>query len=81
MVERAGETFGVGIAMASDVAGAIRCIDLGTVAKISRAFMHGFREAFPDLSFLGTTPLLADGDHVIGQWEGGGRTPATWSPV
>jgi predicted ester cyclase len=34
--------------------------------------MHGFREAFPDLSFLGTAPLLADGDHVIGQWEGGG---------
>jgi SnoaL-like polyketide cyclase len=34
-----------------------------------KAFMHGFREAFPDLSFLGTAPLLADGDHVIGQWE------------
>jgi hypothetical protein len=35
-----------------------------------RAFMYGFREAFPDLNFWGTAPLLADGDHVIGQWEG-----------
>ncbi len=35
-------------------------------------FMSGFREAFPDLNFWGTAPLLADGDHVIGQWEGGG---------
>jgi predicted ester cyclase len=37
-----------------------------------KAFMHGFREAFPDLNFRGTTPLLADKDYVIGQWEGGG---------
>lgn len=37
-----------------------------------KAFMHGFRTAFPDLNFWGTTPLLADGDHVVGQWEGGG---------
>jgi predicted ester cyclase len=37
-----------------------------------KAFMHGFREAFPDLNFWGTAPLLSDGDHVIGQWEGGG---------
>jgi hypothetical protein len=31
-----------------------------------------FRDAFPDLNFWGTAPLLADGDRVIGQWEGGG---------
>src|SRR6202166_1381184 len=37
-----------------------------------KAFMLGFRDAFPDLNFWGTAPLLADGDHVIGQWEGGG---------
>ena len=37
-----------------------------------KAFMHGFRAAFPDLNFWGTAPLLADGDYVIGQWEGGG---------
>lgn len=36
------------------------------------AFMDGFRASFPDLNFWGTAPLLADGDHVIGQWEGGG---------
>ncbi|RZU35652.1 ester cyclase [Edaphobacter modestus] len=37
-----------------------------------KAFMHGFRAAFPDLNFWGTAPLLADGDYVIGQWEGSG---------
>src|ERR1700712_1282415 len=37
-----------------------------------KMFMRGFRQAFPDLSFWGTAPLLADGDCVIGQWEGGG---------
>jgi predicted ester cyclase len=37
-----------------------------------KMFMRGFRDAFPDLYFWGTAPLLADGDHVIGQWEGGG---------
>ena len=37
-----------------------------------KAFMHGFRASFPDLNFWGTAPLLADGDRVIGQWEGGG---------
>jgi hypothetical protein len=37
-----------------------------------KMFMHGFRQAFPDLNFWGTVPLLADGDRVIGQWEGGG---------
>lgn len=34
-----------------------------------KAFMDGFRASFPDLNFWGTTPLLADGDHVIGQWD------------
>ena len=37
-----------------------------------KAFMDGFRASFPDLNFWGTAPLLADGDHVSGQWEGGG---------
>lgn len=37
-----------------------------------KAFMDSFRASFPDLNFWGTAPLLADGDHVIGQWEGGG---------
>ncbi len=26
-----------------------------------KMFMHGFRDAFPDLNFWGTAPLLADG--------------------
>ena len=32
----------------------------------------GFREAFPDLKFWGTADLIAEGDLVVGRWEGGG---------
>lgn len=35
-------------------------------------FMTGFREAFPDLKFWGAADLIAEGDHVVGRWEGGG---------
>jgi predicted ester cyclase len=35
-------------------------------------FATTFRAAFPDLNFWGTAPLLAEGDYVVGQWEGGG---------
>jgi predicted ester cyclase len=37
-----------------------------------KAFMTGFREAFPDLNFWGTADLIAEGDYVVGRWEGGG---------
>jgi hypothetical protein len=37
-----------------------------------RAFMRDFRAAFPDLNFWGTANLIAEGDYVVGQWEGGG---------
>jgi predicted ester cyclase len=37
-----------------------------------KAFMTGFRAAFPDLAFRGTADLIAEGDYVVGQWEGGG---------
>jgi predicted ester cyclase len=37
-----------------------------------RAFATGFRAAFPDLNFWGTADLIAEGDYVVGQWEGGG---------
>lgn len=37
-----------------------------------KAFMTDFRAAFPDLNFWGTADLIADGDFVVGQWEGGG---------
>jgi predicted ester cyclase len=37
-----------------------------------RAFMNGFREAFPDLGFSGVADLIAEGDYVVGRWEGGG---------
>src|SRR4051794_12011152 len=37
-----------------------------------KAFMTDFRTAFPDLNFWGTADLIAEGDYVVGQWEGGG---------
>jgi predicted ester cyclase len=37
-----------------------------------KEFMNGFRQAFPDLNFWGTAELIAEGDYVVGQWEGGG---------
>jgi predicted ester cyclase len=37
-----------------------------------KAFMTDFRAAFPDLNFWGTADLIAEGDIVVGQWEGGG---------
>jgi len=37
-----------------------------------KAFMQGFREAFSDLNFRGAADLIAEGDYVVGRWEGGG---------
>jgi predicted ester cyclase len=37
-----------------------------------KAFMNGFREAFPDLNFAGAADLIAEGDYVVGRWKGGG---------
>jgi predicted ester cyclase len=37
-----------------------------------KAFMTDFRAAFPDLEFWGTAELIAEGDTVVGRWEGGG---------
>ena len=37
-----------------------------------KAFMRDFRAAFPDLYFYGAADLLAEGDYVVDQWEGGG---------
>lgn len=34
--------------------------------------MTDFRAAFPDLHFWATTGLTAEGDYVVGQWEGCG---------
>ena len=43
-----------------------------------KAFMTDFRKAFPDLNFWGAADLIAEGDYVVGRWEGGGthRGPA-----
>ena len=37
-----------------------------------KAFMTAFRDAFPDLNFWGAADLIAEGDYVVGRWEGGG---------
>jgi predicted ester cyclase len=37
-----------------------------------KAFMAGFRKAFPDLAFSGAADLIAEGEYVVGRWEGGG---------
>jgi predicted ester cyclase len=37
-----------------------------------RNFMTDFRAAFPDLNFWGAADLIAEGDYVVGRWEGGG---------
>jgi predicted ester cyclase len=37
-----------------------------------KAFMADFREAFPDLHFWGAADLIAEGDFVVGRWDGGG---------
>jgi hypothetical protein len=37
-----------------------------------RNFMVGFREAFPDINSWGRADLIAEGEYVVGRWEGGG---------
>src|SRR5215467_1453057 len=37
-----------------------------------RNFMMEFRAAFPDLNFWGAADLIAEGNYVVGRWEGGG---------
>lgn len=37
-----------------------------------RKFITEFRDAFPDLEFHGVGNLIAEGDYVVGRWEGGG---------
>ena len=37
-----------------------------------KAFMSEFRRAFPDLNFQGAADLIAEGDYVVGRWQGGG---------
>jgi predicted ester cyclase len=37
-----------------------------------REFATKFRAAFPDLAFGATAELIAEGDYVVGQWQGGG---------
>lgn len=47
-----------------------------------RTFADEFRAAFPDLNFWGTAELIAEGDYVVGQWEGGGtHTGAAFSDL
>jgi len=40
-------------------------------AAVTR-FMTDFRNAFPDLCFRDVGNLIAEGNYVVGRWEGGG---------
>ena len=46
-----------------------------------KAFMTGFREAFPNLAFTGAADLIAEGDYVVGRWIGGGPIPDRRSAI
>lgn len=37
-----------------------------------KKMMTEFRAAFPDLNFWGVGDLIAEGDYVVGRWDGGG---------
>ncbi len=37
-----------------------------------REMVAEFRAAFPDLNFWGVGDLIAEGDYVVGRWDGGG---------
>lgn len=37
-----------------------------------KKMMTEFRAAFPDLNFRGVGELIAEGDYVVGRWDGGG---------
>jgi predicted ester cyclase len=50
----------------------IRCMRRAVAREDVRNFMEGFRAAFPDLNFWGAAELIAEGDYVVGRWEGGG---------
>nr|WP_198027339.1 ester cyclase [Candidatus Paracaedibacter symbiosus] len=44
--------------------------------------MTEFRGAFPDLNFWGVGELIAEGDYVVGRWDGGGtHTGAAFSDL
>jgi predicted ester cyclase len=37
-----------------------------------KKMMTEFRAAFPDLNFWGVSEMIAEGDYVVGRWDGGG---------
>jgi predicted ester cyclase len=39
-----------------------------------REFATNVRAAFPDLAFGAAAELIAEGDYVVGQWQGGGKS-------
>jgi predicted ester cyclase len=49
-----------------------RSTNRAAASRTSRPSSAGFREAFPDLNFWAAADLIAEGDYVVGRWEGGG---------
>lgn len=43
--------------------------------------MMAFRDGLPDLGFSGTADLIAEGDFVVGRWEGGSGRRMRFSGV
>src|SRR5579859_732763 len=50
----------------------IRFIHRVVATRTSRHSCLDAREAFPDLNFWGAADLIAEGEYVVGRWEGGG---------
>ena len=73
-----GTAFGPALAQGQKLAGENYVNHVGmAVENFDEAFAFytqkmGFREAFPDLNFWGAADLIAEGDYVVGRWEGGG---------
>ncbi|MGF6904226.1 putative ester cyclase [Paraburkholderia sp. GAS348] len=43
-----------------------------TIATIRRVSVYRVLQQDPDLNFWGAANLIAEGDYVVGRWEGGG---------
>ena len=42
------------------------------IGKSDKSRVLAYQAAFPDLNFWGVAELIAEGDYVVGRWEGGG---------
>ncbi|WP_429326634.1 ester cyclase [Paraburkholderia sp. GAS348] len=50
----------------------LRTTRVVTIATIRRVSVYRVLQQDPDLNFWGAANLIAEGDYVVGRWEGGG---------